>query len=137
MHSWPCRSRRACECWRVKAKRSYARSISHRVRSSPCSIDCVYSPKVVSPISVIRSQPSHSSKGLLSEANQLQNFFIWTLISISSQGFPLPPNFNPADFFIKKLAVIPSDRENCLKSIDVRHYLFYNKNQLFFFHYLI
>nr|UOU03353.1 ATP-binding cassette subfamily G-like 2 [Brachionus rubens] len=35
-----------------------------------------------------------------------------------SQSMFLPRNFNPADFYIRKLAVIPSDREKCLKSVN-------------------
>jgi hypothetical protein len=37
-----------------------------------------------------------------------------------SQGFHVPYNYNPADFYIKNLAVVPSDRENSLKQISVR-----------------
>lgn len=36
-----------------------------------------------------------------------------------TQNMILPPNYNPADFFIKKLGVIPSKRETCLETIDV------------------
>lgn len=34
-------------------------------------------------------------------------------------GYKVPANYNPADFYIKKLAVIPSDKENCLIRIKV------------------
>ena len=47
--------------------------------------------------------------GNLSNANE---FF-------SSQGHQMPPNYNPADFFIKKLALNPSNKENCLKIVHV------------------
>ena len=36
----------------------------------------------------------------------------------ASQCMILPPNYNPADFYIRKLAVMPSDREKCLKSVN-------------------
>nr|QUF59467.1 ATP-binding cassette transporter Abcg-like2 [Brachionus angularis] len=35
-----------------------------------------------------------------------------------SQGYILPTNYNPADFYIKKLAVIPSERESCLQNVN-------------------
>ena len=36
-----------------------------------------------------------------------------------SQGFNLPLNYNPADYFIKILAVVPQDKEKCLDTINV------------------
>ncbi|CAF0898548.1 unnamed protein product [Brachionus calyciflorus] len=38
-------------------------------------------------------------------------------VFFKNQGMELPPNYNPADFYIRKLAVIPSDREKCLKNV--------------------
>jgi ATP-binding cassette, subfamily G (WHITE), eye pigment precursor transporter len=35
-----------------------------------------------------------------------------------SQGFRVPYNYNPADFYIKNLAIIPADKENCIKRIN-------------------
>ena len=46
----------------------------------------------------------------------------------SSQGFPVPQNFNPSDHFIQTLAITPNERETCLKTIDVIH----NKYRKFF-----
>jgi ATP-binding cassette, subfamily G (WHITE), eye pigment precursor transporter len=36
-----------------------------------------------------------------------------------SQGYKCPSNFNPSDFYIKTLAIAPSDRENCLAKVKV------------------
>ena len=41
------------------------------------------------------------------------------LFDIISQGLSVPKNYNPADYFIKKLAILPNEREKCLKTIDV------------------
>ncbi|XP_048586786.1 protein white isoform X3 [Nematostella vectensis] len=35
----------------------------------------------------------------------------------SSLGYPCPPNYNPADYFVHTLAVVPDDRQNCLDRI--------------------
>jgi ABC-type multidrug transport system ATPase subunit len=35
------------------------------------------------------------------------------------QGFKVPVNYNPADFYIKTLACVPSDRQNSLNRINV------------------
>ncbi|CAG0919856.1 unnamed protein product, partial [Notodromas monacha] len=32
-------------------------------------------------------------------------------------GYACPPNFNPADFFIHTLAIVPGDEENCRKRV--------------------
>lgn len=32
-------------------------------------------------------------------------------------GYPVPTNYNPADFYIKKLAIAPNDREGSLETI--------------------
>ena len=32
-------------------------------------------------------------------------------------GYPVPYNYNPADFYIKKLAIAPNDREGSLNTI--------------------
>ena len=37
----------------------------------------------------------------------------------SSQGHPVPQNFNPADFYINKLAVVPSNKEESVLAINV------------------
>jgi hypothetical protein len=34
-----------------------------------------------------------------------------------SQGYAIPVNYNPADFFIKKLAIAPLDKEVCLERV--------------------
>ena len=34
-------------------------------------------------------------------------------------GHPCPPNYNPAEHFIKVLAVSPFDKENCLERVKV------------------
>lgn len=34
-----------------------------------------------------------------------------------SQGYAIPNNYNPADFFIKKLAIAPLDKEVCLERV--------------------
>ena len=41
----------------------------------------------------------------LGNLNEASSFF-------GSQGFPLPSNFNPADFYINTLAVVPSNKGN-------------------------
>nr|QNH67901.1 ATP-binding cassette transporter subfamily G-like protein 2 [Brachionus rotundiformis] len=35
-----------------------------------------------------------------------------------SQGLILPPNFNPADFYIRQLAILPTNREECLVKVN-------------------
>ena len=40
------------------------------------------------------------------------------LCGFKSQGFPLPLNFNPADHFINTLAVVPSNKETSLVTIN-------------------
>ena len=37
-----------------------------------------------------------------------------------SQGFVCPPKYNPADYFIKTLAISPFDRNNCISRVTVR-----------------
>ena len=41
------------------------------------------------------------------------------IINFTSQGYAVPQNYNPADFYIKKLAVIPSQREECIERVYV------------------
>ena len=36
-----------------------------------------------------------------------------------SQGYHVPSNYNPADFYIKTLAVVPANKEICLKRVEV------------------
>lgn len=36
-----------------------------------------------------------------------------------SQGYKVPVNYNPADFYIKTLAIVPSDKENSSNRIKV------------------
>jgi ABC-type multidrug transport system ATPase subunit len=36
-----------------------------------------------------------------------------------SQGLRVPYNYNPADFYIKNVAIPPADKENCLKRVNV------------------
>ena len=36
-----------------------------------------------------------------------------------SLGYPCPDNFNPADFFVRTLAIKPGDEENCRKRVKV------------------
>ena len=38
----------------------------------------------------------------------------------ASQGYCVPVNYNPSDYFIKTLAIVPSDKENCLTRVAVR-----------------
>ena len=49
--------------------------------------------------------------------------FIGSLPSASlffeSQGYRVPYNYNPADFYIKNLAIAPSDKESSLKRVNV------------------
>jgi hypothetical protein len=34
----------------------------------------------------------------------------------------IPPNFNPADFYIQQLAIYPKTREENLAQIEVKHF---------------
>ena len=36
----------------------------------------------------------------------------------TKQGYPVPPNYNPADHYINKLSIIPNQRELTKKTID-------------------
>ena len=45
-----------------------------------------------------------------------KNAIIYFLIT-SSQGYKCPHNYNPADFYIQKLAIAPSNKESCLKQM--------------------
>ena len=42
-------------------------------------------------------------------------------------NFSCPPNYNPADFFIKTLAISPFDREKCKERVEVSNLLQLNK----------
>jgi len=41
-----------------------------------------------------------------------------------SQGFACPSKYNPADFFIKTLAISPFERESCISRVTVQELLF-------------
>ena len=43
-----------------------------------------------------------------------------------SQGYRVPVNYNPADFYIQKLAISPTDKENCLARMNVNSLLKYS-----------
>ena len=48
--------------------------------------------------------------------------------SYSSQGHTVPRNYNPADFYIKTLAVIPAQREECIEKVYVKTFkIFFKK----------
>ena len=67
---------------------------------------------------------SHFSINLNLISNLIFIFFV-----LISQNIPVPPNYNPADHFIKKLALMPDDRENSLKEIQVNsYYTFFLEN---------
>ena len=42
-----------------------------------------------------------------------------------SLGYPCPDNFNPADFFVRTLAIKPGNEENCRKRVKVGTALFF------------
>lgn len=48
----------------------------------------------------------------LGSLEQASSFF-------ETQGYRVPYNYNPADFYIKNLAILPWDRENSAKKINV------------------
>lgn len=63
----------------------------------------------------------------LGDLNEAPNFF-------ASQGFTLPSNYNPADFYINTLAVVPSNKETTKIMIEVKinqFFCFYHLNFLF------
>ena len=37
----------------------------------------------------------------------------------SSNGYPCPPNYNPADFFISTLAVVPGQEVSCKNKVNI------------------
>jgi hypothetical protein len=49
---------------------------------------------------------------------------------IFSAGYPCPMNFNPADFYIKTMAVVPGKEAQCQQRIQVRLLFLDNKNGL-------
>ena len=55
--------------------------------------------------------------------HQLNSFFLlinYELLNfIESLGYRVPINYNPADFYIKNLAVSPFEKEKCIKTINV------------------
>ena len=53
------------------------------------------------------------------------NLLILNFIYLSN-GFSCPANYNPAEHFIKILAISPFDKENCLQRVKV--YIFYSLN---------
>ena len=40
-------------------------------------------------------------------------------------GYVVPSNYNPSDFFIKLLAIVPGKEEQCHKRVKVRHFLMF------------
>lgn len=58
----------------------------------------------------------------LGNLNEAENYF-------NSLNYPVPQNFNPADHYIRTLAIVPNNREECLKIIEVKINLsFFIKN---------
>ena len=54
----------------------------------------------------------------------------FTSFSSHSIGFPCPVNYNPADFFIRTLAVSPTEYEQSLERIKVScFYSIHNRKQ--------
>jgi hypothetical protein len=49
-----------------------------------------------------------------------------------SNGFHLPKNYNPADFYIKTLAMIPTNKEECISNIKVKKCLATHYRSLLF-----
>ena len=46
-------------------------------------------------------------------------------VYFSSQGFPVPSNFNPADHYINTLAIVPSNKEASQAAVQVlKHNIF-------------
>lgn len=45
------------------------------------------------------------------------SLLFWTLYC--SLGYPCPMNFNPADYFVHTLAIVPGDEENCKDRVKV------------------
>lgn len=41
---------------------------------------------------------------------------------LNRNGYDLPTNFNPADFYIMNLAIIPAEKEECLARVNVSYY---------------
>lgn len=41
----------------------------------------------------------------------------------SNQNLTCPPNYNPADFYIQKLAIVPTKKDECLKNVNVSVFL--------------
>lgn len=41
----------------------------------------------------------------------------------ATQGYQLPPNYNPADYYIKNLAIQPSDVEKCKANVNVSRFI--------------
>ena len=45
--------------------------------------------------------------------------FNWYIVFTHSLGYPCPDNFNPADFFVRTLAIKPGNEEDCRKRVKV------------------
>ncbi len=48
----------------------------------------------------------------IGDLNRAADFF-------AAQGFNIPKNYNPADFFIKTLAIAPASRDECKERVKV------------------
>ena len=59
----------------------------------------------------------------LGELSEAQMFF-------SSVGLPVPANYNPADHYIQRLAMVPAQREQCLENINVKEFKKYKSLKL-------
>lgn len=46
-----------------------------------------------------------------------------TNLFFENQGYRVPINYNPADYYIKTLAMIPSDKENSIQRINVKFFI--------------
>lgn len=51
-------------------------------------------------------------------SNKKINFVVFNLL-YCSLGYPCPVNFNPADYFVHTLAIVPGDEENCKDRVKV------------------
>ena len=45
------------------------------------------------------------------------------LIFFCRLGYPCPMNFNPADYFVHTLAIVPGEEEQCKERVKVRNIL--------------
>ena len=56
----------------------------------------------------------------------LFQIFTINVYLLSSQGFPVPNQYNPSDHFIKTLAIIPGETESSVERINVL--IYYSSN---------